>query len=43
MTGKYEFYGIIRSVTPDGKLVLETETGEQLFEVKELEFVHIAD
>ena len=43
MSGKYEFYGIIRSVTPDGKLVLETETGEQLFEVKELQFVHIAD
>ena len=43
MSGKYEFYGIIRSVTPDGKLVLETKTGEQLFEVKELQFVHIAD
>ena len=43
MSGKYEFYGIIRSVTPDGKLVLETETGEQLFEVKELQFVHIVD
>ena len=43
MSGKYEFYGIIRSVTPDGKLVLETETGEQLFEVKELQFVHISD
>ena len=43
ISGKYEFYGIIRSVTPDGKLVLETETGEQLFEVKELQFVHIAD
>ena len=43
MNGKHEFYGIIRSVTPDGKLVLETETGEQLFEVKELQFVHIVD
>ena len=43
ISGKHEFYGIIRSVTPDGKLVLETETGEQLFEVKELQFVHIAD
>ena len=43
MNGKHEFYGIIRSVTPDGKLVLGTETGEQLFEVKELQFVHIVD
>ena len=43
MSGNYEFYGIIRSVTTDGKLVLETETGEQLFEVKELQFVHTTD
>ena len=43
ISGKYEFHGIIRSVTPDGKLVLETETGEQLFKVKELQFVHIGD
>ena len=43
ISGKYEFYGIIRSVTPDGKLVLETETGDQMFEVKELQFVHIGD
>ena len=43
VSGKHEFEGIIRSVTPEGKLVLETEIGEQLFEVKELQFVHIAD
>ena len=43
ISGKHEFYGIIRSVTPDGKLVLETETGDQMFEVKELQFVHIGD
>ena len=43
VSGKHEFQGIIRSVSPEGKLVLETETGEQLFEVKELQFVHIAD
>ena len=43
LSGKQEFEAIIRSVTIDGKLVLETESGEQLFAVKELEFVHIAD
>ena len=43
VSGKHEFEGIIRSVTPEGKLVLETEIGEQLFEVKELQFVHIAN
>ena len=43
VSGKHEFEGIIRSVSPEGKLVLETEIGEQLFEVKELQFVHIAD
>jgi BirA family biotin operon repressor/biotin-[acetyl-CoA-carboxylase] ligase len=41
--GKHEFDGVIRSVSSEGKLVLETETGEQLFEVKELQFMHIAD
>ena len=43
VSGKHEFEGIIRSVSPEGKLVLETEIGEQLFEVKELQFVNIAD
>jgi BirA family biotin operon repressor/biotin-[acetyl-CoA-carboxylase] ligase len=43
VSGKQEFEGIIRSVNSDGKLVLETKTGEQLFEVKELQFVHVAD
>jgi len=43
VSGKHEFNGIIRSVTPDGKLVLKTETGEQLFKVKELQFVYIND
>ena len=43
MSGKNEFQGIIRSVTSGGKLALETETGEQLFEVKELQFMHIVD
>ena len=43
VSGKHEFEGIIRSISPEGKLVLETEIGEQLFEVKELQFVHIAD
>ena len=43
VSGKHEFQGIIRSVSPEGKLVLETETGEQLFELKELQFVHVAD
>jgi BirA family biotin operon repressor/biotin-[acetyl-CoA-carboxylase] ligase len=43
VSGKHEFEGIIRSVSPEGKLVIETEIGEQLFEVKELQFVHIAD
>ena len=43
VSGKYEFEGIIRSVSPGGKLVLETEIGEQLFEIKELQFVHIDD
>ena len=40
---KHEFEGIIRSVSSEGKLVLETETGEQLFEVKELQFMNIAN
>ena len=43
VSNKQEFQGVIRSVTSDGKLVLETKTGEQLFEVKELQFVHVAD
>ena len=43
VSGKHEFRGIIRSVSPEGKLVLETEIGEQLFEVKELQFLHIGD
>ena len=38
-----EFEGIIRSVSSEGKLVLETETGEQFFEVKELKFMNIAN
>ena len=41
--GKHEFEGIIRSVSSEGKLVLETETGEQFFEVKELKFMNIAN
>jgi BirA family transcriptional regulator, biotin operon repressor / biotin---[acetyl-CoA-carboxylase] ligase len=43
VSGKHEFEGIIRSVTSEGKLVLETEIGEQLFDLKELQFVHVAD
>ena len=42
-SGKHEFEGIIRSVSPEGKLVLETETGDLLFAVKELQFVHFTD
>ena len=41
--GKHEFEAIIRSVSTEGKLVLETETGEQFFEVKELKFMNIAN
>ena len=41
--GKHEFEGIIRSVSSEGKLVLETETGDQLFEAKELKFMNIAN
>ena len=43
VSGKHEFEGVIRSVSLDGKLVIETEIGEQLFDIKELQFVHIAD
>ena len=43
VSGKHEFQGIIRSVSKDGKLVLETEIGKKLFEVKELQFVNIVD
>ena len=37
------FEGIIQSVNSEGKLVLETTAGEQVFDVKELQFVHVAD
>jgi BirA family biotin operon repressor/biotin-[acetyl-CoA-carboxylase] ligase len=43
VSGKHEFEGVIRSVSLEGKLVIETEIGEQLFDVKELQFLHIAD
>ena len=43
VSGKHKFKGIIRSVTKEGKLVLETENGEQLFAVKELQFFHISN
>ena len=43
VSGKHEFEGVIRSVSIEGKLVIETEIGEKLFDVKELQFVHIAD
>ena len=43
VSGKHEFEGVIRSVSLEGKLVIETEIGEKLFDVKELQFVHIAD
>ena len=43
VSGKHEFEGVIRSVSLEGKLVIETEVGEKLFDVKELQFVHIAD
>ena len=41
-SGENQFEGIIRSVTDEGKLLVETETGKQLFDIKELQFVHIA-
>ena len=37
------FEGIIQSVNSEGKLVLETTSGTQKFDVKELQFVHVAD
>ncbi|MEC8238941.1 MAG: biotin--[acetyl-CoA-carboxylase] ligase [Bacteroidota bacterium] len=37
------FEGIIQSVNSEGKLVLETTDGMQEFDVKELQFVHVAD
>lgn len=37
------FEGIIQSVNSEGKLVLKTTAGEQVFDVKELQFVHVAD
>jgi len=37
------FEGIIQSVNSEGKLVLETTAGMQVFDVKELQFVHVAD
>ena len=37
------FEGIIQSVNSEGKLILETTAGEQVFDVKELQFVHVAD
>ncbi|MGB0773329.1 MAG: biotin--[acetyl-CoA-carboxylase] ligase [Flavobacteriaceae bacterium] len=40
---KKTFEGIIQSVNSEGKLVLETTAGEQVFDVKELQFVHVAD
>ena len=43
VSGKHEFEGVIRSVSLEGKLIIETEIGEKLFDVKELQFVHIAD
>ena len=43
VSGKHKFEGIIKSVTKEGKLVIETETGEQLFTVKELQFFDISN
>lgn len=40
---KKTFEGIIQSVNSEGKLVLKTTAGEQVFDVKELQFVHVAD
>ena len=40
---KKKFEGIIQSVNSEGKLVLKTTAGEQVFDVKELQFVHVAD
>ena len=37
------YEGIIQSVNSEGKLVLETTAGMQVFDVKELQFVHVAD
>lgn len=37
------FEGIIQSVNSEGKLVLETTAGMQVFDVKGLQFVHVAD
>ena len=37
------FEGVIKFVNSEGKLVLETTAGAQAFDVKELQFVHIAD
>lgn len=43
LSGEQEFQGIIRSVTGEGKLLIETKTGECLFSVGELQFVYIED
>ena len=37
------FEGIIQSVNSEGKLVLETTAGMQVFDVKGLQFVHVSD
>ena len=37
------FEGIIQSVSSEGKIVLATTAGVQVFDIKELQFVHITD
>ena len=37
------FEGVIQSVNSEGKLVLKTTAGMQVFDVKGLQFVHVAD
>jgi BirA family biotin operon repressor/biotin-[acetyl-CoA-carboxylase] ligase len=38
-----EFEGVIQAVNPEGKLVVRTAAAERLFDVKELQFLHVAD
>jgi len=37
------FEGIIQSVSSEGKIFLATTAGVQVFDIKDLQFVHITD
>ena len=42
-SNRKEFEAVIQSVNPAGKLVVKTPSAELAFDVKELQFVHVAD